>query len=394
MMSMKPSITHTSELVNALEKIKILNTFTDCIRKNILRIVESCFLAGYRGKTVDFARCSDRHRTSLSHFLSKGIWESAELETKLRQTVIEKVYQHSQDTGQPVLCIIDDTIASKTRPSSQAVHPIEAASYHMSHLKGRMDYGHQAIGVMLACGELILNYAIILYDKSQSKIDLVSSLANELPVPPNVGYLLCDSWYTCDKVMDAFLCKGFYMVAGLKTNRILYPYGIRTPLNKFAKILRKTDAGVQLVTVGKRKYWIYRYDGPINGADGAVVILTYPENAFGNPKALRAFLCTNADLSAQCILNLYTKRWPIEIFFRTTKGKLALDKYQMRSASGIRRFWLIMSLAHYLCCAGSGVLRTFSDGYKYWQNAVQCSFVRYIYECGKTGIPIAALGVG
>ena len=31
-----------------------------------------------------------------------------------------------------------------------------------------MDYGHQAIGVMLACGELVLNYAILLYDKSQS----------------------------------------------------------------------------------------------------------------------------------------------------------------------------------------------------------------------------------
>ena len=97
-------------------------------------------------------------------------------------------------------------------------------------LKGRMDYGHQAIGVMLACGELVLNYAILLYDKSQSKIDMVSSIANTLPEPPNIGYLLCDSWYTCD----------------------------------------------------------------------------------------------------------------VEVFFRTTKGKLALDKYQLRSATGIRRFWLLM----------------------------------------------------
>ena len=90
------------------------------------------------------------------------------METSLRQSVIEKVYQHARETKQPVLCIIDDTIASKTRPSSQAVHPMEATSNHMSHLKGRMDYGHQAIGVMLACGELVLNYAILLYGKSQS----------------------------------------------------------------------------------------------------------------------------------------------------------------------------------------------------------------------------------
>ena len=105
---------------------------------------------------MDFVRYSDRHRTSLAHFLSKGKWDPAALEKNLRESIIEKVYQHGRETKQPVLCIIDDTIASKTRPSSQAVHPMEATSDHMSHLKGRMDYGHQAIGVMLACGELVL----------------------------------------------------------------------------------------------------------------------------------------------------------------------------------------------------------------------------------------------
>lgn len=357
-------------------------------------MLNPAFFGGYRGKTVDFARYSDRHRTSLAHFLNKGKWDSAVLETSLRESVIEKVYQHSRETNQPVLCIIDDTIASKTRPSSQAVHPMEAASNHMSHLKGQMDYGHQAIGVMLACGELILNYAILLYDKSRSKIDLVSSIADVLPEPPNIGYLLYDSWYTCDKVMDAFIRKGFYTIAGLKTNRILHPCGIRTPLNEFASRLRKTDAGVRLVSVGKRKYWIYRYDGQINGTDGAAVILTYPENAFGNPKTLRAFLCTNAALSVEYILNLYTKRWPVEVFFRTTKGKLALDKYQIRSAAGIRRFWLLMSLAHFLCCVGNGVLRSFSVGYAYWQNLVLRNAVQYVYNCGKNEIPLAMLGIG
>ena len=123
-------------------------------------------------------------------------------------------------------------------------------------------------------------------------------------------------------------------------------------------------------------------------------ILTYPENAFGKPKALRAFLCTNAALSVEYILNLYTKRWPVEVFFRTTKGKLALDKYQIRSATGIRRFWLLMSLTHFLCCVGKGVLRSFSAGYAYWQNLVLRNAVQYVYNCGKNAIPLAMLGIG
>ena len=124
------------------------------------------------------------------------------------------------------------------------------------------------------------------------------------------------------------------------------------------------------------------------------MILTYPENAFGKPKALRAFLCTNADLSVEHILNLYTKRWPVEVFFRTTKGKLALDKYQLRSATGIRRFWLLMSLTHFLCCVGSGVLRSFSEGYEYWQTLVLRNVVQHVYNCGKNGTPLAMLGKG
>ena len=59
--------------------------------------------------------------------------------------------------------------------------------------------------------------------------------------------------------------------------------------------LLKRDAETRLVSIGKRKYWVFRYDGQINGTNGAAVILTYPENSFVNPKTLRTFLCTNSE---------------------------------------------------------------------------------------------------
>ncbi len=46
---------------------------------------------------------------------------------------------------------------------------------------------------MLPCNGITLNYDIILYDKSVSKIDLVCGIADELKTAPNVSYLLCDS---------------------------------------------------------------------------------------------------------------------------------------------------------------------------------------------------------
>ena len=73
---------------------------------------------------------------------------------------------------------------------------------------------------MLSCNGITLNYAVILYDKSRSKIQIVQEIAEELPAAPVISYFLCDSWYTTAKVMDRFIRKGFYTVGALKTNRI------------------------------------------------------------------------------------------------------------------------------------------------------------------------------
>ena len=67
---------------------------------------------------------------------------------------------------------------------------------------------------------------------------------------------------------------------------------------------------------------MYRYEGNLNGIENALVLLSYPENAFGKPKALRAFLCMDVSLSTNEILDNYVCRWPIEVFFRQCKDKL------------------------------------------------------------------------
>lgn len=107
------------------------------------------------------------------------------------------------------------------------------------------------------------------------------------------------------------------------------------------------------MTVKGRKYNIYRYNGNLNGIDNVVVLLSILVGTMSNPKALRAFISTDASLSTQEILDFYVNRWEIEVFFRDCKTKLAFDKYQIRSAKGIKRFWLITSLAYFVACCES-----------------------------------------
>lgn len=188
--------------------------------------------------------------------------------------------------------------------------------------------------------------------------------------------------------MNSFIKKGFYTIAALKTNRIIYPCGIRQKVSEFALHLRKEDPDVNLVTVDNRNFYVYRYEGELNDVPNAIVILSYPENAFGESKILRVFISTNADLSTQEILDYYTRRWPIKIFFRQSKTKLALDKYQIRTQTGIQHYWLIMSLVHYMCYTYNGTYYSFEEGYQYFQRKIREEQLTALYQSVHNGISL------
>ena len=113
-------------------------------------------------------------------------------------------------------------------------------------------------------------------------------------------------------------------------------YGIKSKLSDYAQKLNENNQFFHLVTVKEHQYYVHHYEGKVNKLGNAVVLISYPKEAFGNPNALRAFLCTNVGLETQDILERYTSRWPIEIFFRQSKGKLAFDKYQISSILSVR----------------------------------------------------------
>ncbi len=81
---------------------------------------------------------------------------------------------------------------------------IQGCSFHNSHLKRKTVYGHQFVTVILRCGDLVLPYDIVLYQKdASSKIKIAANLLKELPYPVNKGYVLADSWYSCAALFNA-----------------------------------------------------------------------------------------------------------------------------------------------------------------------------------------------
>lgn len=91
--------------------------------RHIMEVLFSAFSLGYKGKAVNFSSHSPCRRIPLARFLNQGKWDSHRLEDLIKASVIQTVYGEALRSGKPVFCIVDDTIASKTKPSSRLCTP-------------------------------------------------------------------------------------------------------------------------------------------------------------------------------------------------------------------------------------------------------------------------------
>jgi Transposase DDE domain len=387
-MSHKSILTEKSPINQFLFKLGFFLYFSKPVLKHIEQFIKGATQKGYKGTVTDIVLLSlaECHRTTFGKFLSQGIWNINYAWKNIRRFVVSTIIEFSS-TDTPIFAIYDDTIAEKTKPSSKAQNTIQETSFHHSHLKHKKVWGHQLLTTMLSSGKKVLPYSIERYKKGEkSKIEMVCEIVNKLPLPKGKAYGLCDSWFTNKDVINAHFAKGYHLIGALKTNRVIYPKGIGIQINDFAQYIEKND--VCLVTVNNSKYWVYRYEGNLNGINNAVVLFCWSQNAFKRDKALHVFLCTDTELNTKTILEYYSKRWPIEIFFRQTKNNLGLNKYQVRSTKSIDRILVLISLAYIFCSIQENAKDSFSKGLIICRKNIQKDNIQWIYNSAQNNVPI------
>jgi hypothetical protein len=296
----------------------------------------------------------DRHLSSVTHFLNHSPWCVNRMQRRRMQFTMEKIRAKRLRCGDArslVFLIVDDTCCKKDKSTKK----MEALSFQYSHDDGKPVWCHNIVTTHVVSEGCSYAWAYRTYYQEEychanriefkSKNDFALEMIEAFPAEEDeLVYVLMDSWYTSEKVINACNRKGFHVIAAVKTNRKICPAGISIQINDFAtQHIRKTD--LRSVTVeGQGMYWVYPYEGPVSDIENVKLLLSWKDDYTDLSKPQVCLLCTDVSLDLVTIQRYYHVRWNIETGYRYFKELLGFDQYQLLSIIGIQRFWAIQFL--------------------------------------------------
>jgi SRSO17 transposase len=229
----------------------------------------------------------------------------------------------------------------------------------------------------------------------KSMVDIAKEFIEDFNAPAGIKqlYVLMDSWYTSQALIETALSKGYHLIGGIKSNRAIYPCGIKLKISEFTQYIDPNTLDV--VTVRGKKYSIYRFEGKIGKFDNAILLISYEvkDKSFENPVFI---LCTDIDLETQTILEHYSIRWNIETSYQYLKENLGFDQYRVRSRISITRYFFLCFLAYnfleiYRVTQVHHNLNTIGDTIKHHRHSAHKSLVDFIYYQARNSVPLEGI---
>ncbi len=187
-----------------------------------------------------------------------------------------------------------------------------------------------------------------------SKVDLAVELIRTFaPVAGTRTHVLIDSWYTCRRLWRAAVGRGWAITGGLKANRQMRvevpgPGRVYRSLADYAAQL--TDADFQEVAWphddGSSRLVYAHLLRTFVRKLGACQVLIVRERLDQPLTEVRYWATSELTADLTTVVGWVAQRWAIEQFIADVKEEFGTDHYQIRSATGIVRFWHLAFLAY------------------------------------------------
>jgi len=307
-----------------------------------------------------------RSACSLYRFVAEIDWDMEEVE-QVRQEMLNRHTRRALQAASrhgaavPIFLILDDSLVEKTGKKMAAV------DYHYSHSTGRTVLGHVWVtGHLVVLGQ---SYPVAwaLYRRQghceaagvafASKPELAQAIIQSFkPLPNTQVYVLTDSWYASQEMLNVCQAQGFQLISAVKSNRKFKTGDTDLQVTQWQQAV--PEGAFDLVTVHATGYQSWSAIGRLSSGHAVRLVM----NRVVGQERWRYLVSTDLALSAQTILSHYLVRWEVENFYRVAKQSLGWGDYQMRDLLAIERHVQLMMVAHaYLELQRQAALATADD---------------------------------
>jgi len=336
----------------------------------------------------------NRDRSTGSRFLGEYKWNHEYVDHKRISHSLHtaKKNVNQDDVG---FLIVDDSLSKKDKSTKK----IEGLDYHHSHSDGKTMWSYCIVSSHYKVSEYSLPLNFKLYLRKQffgknkrhfkNKHELAMQLVDEFTPVTNTTYLLVDAWYTSGKLMLHGLKRGYHTIGRIKSNRVIYPFGIKTSVKDFSTHIRKNETCLD--TVGDNKYYVHRYEGKINDLENAVILICWSKADLSDKPAF--VVSTDVSLDSSKILEYYQNRWDIEVSYRYHNNSLGFDEYQVESLTSIKRFWsmVFMTYTFLELFRVANKLKTIGDTIGHFRQQYMVEIAKLAYSCAAEGLSLDSM---
>jgi hypothetical protein len=293
-------------------------------------------------------------------------WTAEDIRSPMRHFLVTDLVAYAHQSDHWTLYVsLDDSLGEKDRGTRH----LEAVEYHHDHTKSSGKASpyytngsvHVEIRLELGARAYAYDWRLYLREKTVRRLnrqrapeqrlrfrkkttlaqEMLAELQQLLPSGFQV-YVLFDSWYAANRLLKFCRRQGWYVVCAIKSNRKLDD----KKLSQWPQALRhQRYQRVQLTATDQRQrtYLVRTLQGKLTTLPFAVCVLISQRHP--RDKHPKYFLCTNLALSAQQILSIYQKRWPIEVDNFYVKQHLGLADFRVQSYEATEKWFAIVFLA-------------------------------------------------
>lgn len=374
-----------ADVIPGLKRCLNRTALSESSRTLVMRMVAAFILHSGRMSCLQAAgavRSAARHRAQISRFLARTRWRDCDVNALLRQSLLER-----EPADGLFVFIVDATLCSQSGKRTENTYstgnrkrrPRQGRRYGQNKRVRKNCHSFTA-GLLLTPSGLRIPFCKPYHTREycqrnglvhRTTAEAAAELIRELPLPEEAEVVvLGDTAYEAEVVREACAGRGYSWIFPGNPERVLAgPQGQRPKVRslitdwptwsrqtirlapaqgKYA-VYRRLSAHRIGPKAKPRTYIVHQEKREVHSV-GAVRLVFSTMNKdlpAATPDDVKILMTNDPRRSVRDVVELYSLRWQIELFFKELKSTLGFDQYQFRNFAAVEG-WTELALTTFL----------------------------------------------